>query len=104
MSAPPEVVFDTATDPARPWLPEPLGSAARGRSGAPDDTGALTAEWGTGGSPPWAALRVLPEATGGAAAGLEVEVADDADDDAAGLADRCLAMLEQQVSDELSAS
>jgi hypothetical protein len=114
ISAPPEVVFDTAIDPARAggWLPDPLRTVARpasfelaGDPGDPDPR-VMRAEWhayGTGLAGEWTAvLRVRAEPAGGAAVRLDL------DGDALGnaetqLAERSLAALEQEVADKLSA-
>lgn len=128
MSAPPEVVFNTAIDPARlsGWLPEPLrqgtlrqGSQARptadpARPTAPvrptadpappaAERPALRASWQTGGRAGWSAqLRVEPTPAGGATAHFDL-AADEPDQNLTELAQSCLAGLARQVADNLTA-
>lgn len=103
MSAPPEVVFNTATDPNRvaAWLP-----AALRRNGVPgpDLTVAdLRAQWRSTGGPDWSArLQVSPVEAGGATARLELEV-DPPEGRLREIADESLASLAREVDDNLSA-
>lgn len=95
MPAPPEVVFSTATDPARAaWLPDELRDTSADRD-AHGDAGELSARWR---DRAW--LRVWPEPTGGAR--VELELRDDGDH-AADAAERALADLERAVTDNLTA-
>lgn len=95
MSAPPEVVFNTATDPARAgWLPDRLRGAA-----AEVVPGELSVRWRPKTPDTWAgALRVWPNAAGGAHVELEVDA-----DDARDAADQALTELEYVVNDNLTA-
>lgn len=88
MSAPPEVVFNTATDPARSgWLPGEL------RTARPElDLDDLRAQWQDR-----ARLTVRPDPAGGAR--VEFQVAGDAREDA----DRALDELARVVDDNLTA-
>jgi uncharacterized protein YndB with AHSA1/START domain len=103
MSAPPEVVFNTATDPDRvsAWLPAPLR-----RDGAPrpEVTAAdLRARWRTAGTPNWSArLQVSAVDAGGATVRLELE-ADPPDQRLPEIADESLASLAREVADNLTA-
>jgi len=102
MSAPPEVVFNTATDPARlsTWLPAPL--RPRGAAEPETTTNVLRARWSSGGSSGWSArLQVWPIEAGGATVRLELE-ADPPDHRLREIADESLASLAQQVADNLS--
>ncbi|MFI9641013.1 hypothetical protein ACIG87_13250 [Micromonospora sp. NPDC051925] len=96
MSAPPEVVFSTATDPDRidSWLPETLrvdGTAPTTRSDHE-----LRARWdGPNGT---AELRVAPADAGGTRVRLELPAGS-----AAGLADESLVNLEREVAENLTA-
>ncbi|MEH1101818.1 hypothetical protein [Micromonospora sp. CPCC 205561] len=98
MSAPPEVVFSTATDPARAsaWLPEPLrvdGSPAEEVSAEE-----LRARWSA--ADDWSAeIRVEPAQAGGARARLDLT----GGPDAVGLADQALDSLAREVADNLQA-
>ncbi|MER7165064.1 hypothetical protein ABT336_03165 [Micromonospora sp. NPDC000207] len=102
MSAPPEVVFSTATDPDRSsaWLPEPLRAAGEQRSQV--DAAELHARWNeTDGG--WAAeIRVEPGPSGGARVRLELHDGSDGSglDD---LAEKSLANLADAVADNLTA-
>lgn len=104
MSAPPEVVFNTAIDPNRysGWLPEPL----RGKDGARPVTATkegLRARWEADGRPGWSAqLRVEAAGAGGATVCLDL-AADEPDQHLAELADASLAGLARQVADNLTA-
>ncbi|RLK13381.1 hypothetical protein DER29_4402 [Micromonospora sp. M71_S20] len=98
MSAPPEVVFNTATDPARAsaWLPEPLRA-----DGSPaDEVSAeeLRARWSAAGE--WSAeIRVEPAQAGGARTRLDLT----GGPDAGRLADEALDSLAREVADNLQA-
>ncbi|MDG4805837.1 hypothetical protein O7634_03595 [Micromonospora sp. WMMD1120] len=101
MSAPPEVVFNTATDPDRAsaWLPEPLrgdGSPAAEINGEE-----LRARWS--GDADWSAeIRVDPADSGGARIQLDLaEGSGDGDPDQ--LADEALVNLDREVADNLQA-
>ncbi|MCO1599109.1 hypothetical protein M8C17_28535 [Micromonospora sp. RHAY321] len=102
MSAPPEVVFNTATDPARAsaWLPEPLrgdGSPAAEISGEE-----LRARWGDGHDADWSAeIRVEPADSGGAR--IQLDLAGGSDEDPDQLADEALSNLAREVADNLQA-
>ena len=102
MSAPPEVVFNTATDPDRlaVWLPTPL----RLNCNRPAvETAALHARWRTSSAERWsAALQVHPVAAGGAIVRLELE-AELPQDRLAEIADESLANLARHVADNLTA-
>lgn len=103
MSAPPEVVFNTATDPARSsgWLPEPLRRGP-GSPAVSTDEG-LQAHWNAGERSGWSAeLRVEPTAVGGTTVCLDL-AADEPDQRLAELADASLAGLARQVADNLTA-
>jgi hypothetical protein len=100
MSAPPEVVFSTATDPDRAgaWLPEPLrqDGDARPEVASADE---LRARWASDSAPGWSAeIQVEPADAGGARVRLDL-----AGDQAAGLADETLANLAREVADNLTA-
>ncbi|MFI6763011.1 hypothetical protein ACIBF5_28160 [Micromonospora sp. NPDC050417] len=101
MDAPPEVVFNTATDPDRvdAWLPAPL----RRDGGAPARvTDTLGAHWETTGSPTWSArLHVRPTDAGGAEVRLELE-ADPPDHGLDQLADESLVNLAREVEENLT--
>ncbi|MFK3983681.1 hypothetical protein ACI2K4_25280 [Micromonospora sp. NPDC050397] len=101
MDAPPEVVFNTATDPDRvgAWLPAPL----RTDGGTPARvTGALGAHWETRGSPNWSArLQVRSTDAGGANVRLELE-ADQPDRGLDRLADESLVNLAREVAENLT--
>lgn len=103
MSAPPEVVFNTAIDPSRVsgWLPEPL---RRGDQTQPaNGRQPLRARWETVGPPGWSAeLRVEPNPAGGATAHLDL-TADEPDQNLTELARSSLAGLARQVADNLTA-
>ncbi|MEV6704549.1 hypothetical protein [Micromonospora wenchangensis] len=96
MSAPPEVVFSTATDPERidAWLPGALRTDGPTPSSRSDDE--LHARWdGPDGT---AELRVAPADAGGARVRLELPAGADA-----GLADESLVNLEREVAENLTA-
>ncbi|MEU8329894.1 hypothetical protein [Micromonospora sp. NPDC048839] len=101
MSAPPEVVFNTATDPNRAsaWLPEPLrggGNPTAEISGAE-----LRARWG--GDADWSAeIRVESADSGGAR--IQLDLADGSDGSGPDqLADEALTNLAREVADNLQA-
>ena len=103
MSAPPEVVFNTATDPDRlpGWLPAPL----RQDGARPDltDGGGLCARWVGATAEGWSAeLTVAPMDSGGATARLRID-AKQADDQLSAAADEALANLAREVDDDLAA-
>lgn len=101
MSAPPEVVFNTATDPVRlaGWLPIPL--RVDGNRPAVE-TNALHARWRTGSAERWsAALEVHPVPAGGAIVRFELE-AELPEDRLAEIADESLANLARHVADNLT--
>jgi hypothetical protein len=103
MSAPPEVVFNTAIDPARlsAWLPTPLRQ--EGDRGPEVTADALQARWTTGARPGWSAqLQVQPIAAGGARVRLELE-AEPAHRRLTEIADESLASLAREVADNLTA-
>jgi carbon monoxide dehydrogenase subunit G len=102
MSAPPEVVFNTATDPDRlsAWLPAPLRGAGDRLDLSTDN---LRARWSTTGPAGWSAeLRVGPVGAGGASVRLSL------DGDPSGgrleeVAEEALASLAREVADNLTA-
>ncbi|WP_018252135.1 hypothetical protein [Salinispora mooreana] len=97
MSAPPEVVFNTAVDPNRmsAWLPEPLW--AGGRPATEIRPAELTAHWQAVGD--WTAqIRVDPADAGGAWIRLDLTGGT-----ADRLVDEALADLAQAVEDNLQA-
>ncbi|WP_089158333.1 hypothetical protein [Micromonospora sp. NBS 11-29] len=96
MSAPPEVVFNTATDPDRSaaWLPEALRRSGECRVEVLD-AGDMRARWST---TDWSAeLDVEPADAGGARVRLDLAGPDH------GLADEILANLDREVADNLTA-
>ncbi|MFI7553122.1 hypothetical protein ACIBQ2_25635 [Micromonospora sediminimaris] len=99
VSAPPEVVFNTATDPDRisSWLPEPLLSSEPAREG---DAGQLRARWTARGADWSAELRVEPVDAGGSRLRLEL---DGGGGDVDRLADEALNSLAREVADNLQA-
>lgn len=103
MSAPPEVVFNTATDPSRfaGWLPEPLRDSARcAPSTAPE---LLRARWEVGAQPAWSAeLWVEPTGAGGSIVCLCL-TAQEPDQRLTEIADASLTGLARQVADNLTA-
>ncbi|MEH0842869.1 hypothetical protein V6U81_10815 [Micromonospora sp. CPCC 205711] len=95
MSAPPEVVFSTATDPDRvsAWLPNSL--RRNGDGPAETDGEQLRARWeGDAGA---AELRVEPADAGGSRVRLELPEGDP------GLADETLTNLAREVAENLTA-
>lgn len=100
MSAPPEVVFNTAIDPDRAaaWLPEPL---RRDGDRRPEVSSAeqLRARWCSDSAPDWTAeIQVEAADAGGARVRLDL-----AGGDVDGLADETLANLAREVADNLTA-
>lgn len=101
MPAPPEVVFNTATDPARfgAWLPGPL----RAGGGPAEDTDTLRALWPPERFAPWSAV-VQVRQVDPAGAIVEFELDGDLPDvRLVELADESLACLAEQVADNLTA-
>jgi len=103
MSAPPEVVFNTAIDPCRTayWLPEPL----RVNQDSPPEVTVrdLRARWHRAGAPTWSAqLEVAPTDAGGASVRLELS-ADPPQRRLREIADESLAGLARAVADNLTA-
>ncbi|WDZ84940.1 hypothetical protein [Micromonospora cathayae] len=104
MSAPPEVVFSTATDPDRAaaWLPEPLRTDGDQRPEVMPE--GLRARWSSAANPGWSAeIEVEPADAGGARVRLDLagDSAERRADEA--LADRTLANLAREVADNLTA-
>ncbi|MBQ1027242.1 SRPBCC family protein [Micromonospora sp. C95] len=99
VSAPPEVVFNTATDPDRisSWLPEPLLSSGPAQEGEVEQ---LRARWTAGGADWTAELRVEPVDAGGSRLRLEIG---GGGEDADRLADEALDSLAREVADNLQA-
>ena len=96
MSAPPEVVFNTATDPDRSaaWLPEELRGAGACRVEVLDADD-MRARWS---SADWSAeIDVEPADAGGARVRLDLAGPDHS------LADEILANLDREVGDNLTA-
>lgn len=102
MSAPPEVVYNTAIDPHRAsaWLPEPLRSEGK-RS--PDWTGEyLRARWSSSTTPDWSMdLAVQPQDSGGALVRLDITGPDDTR--LAEVAKASLTQLASEVAENLTA-
>ncbi|AVT38727.1 hypothetical protein [Plantactinospora sp. BB1] len=102
MSAPPEVVFSTATDPDRvsAWLPAPLREDGGPRPEL--STADLRARWRSAGSPDWSArLQVSPVDAGGATVRLELE-GEPSEQRLHEIADESLAGLAREVDDNLT--
>ncbi|MFJ8581301.1 hypothetical protein [Micromonospora sp. NPDC093277] len=100
MSAPPEVVFNTAIDPDRAaaWLPEPLRLDG-GRRPELVSVEQMRATWYSDSAPDWSAeILVEPVDAGGARVRLDL-----AGVDADGLAEETLANLAREVADNLTA-
>ncbi|MEU5946371.1 hypothetical protein ABZ793_12505 [Micromonospora sp. NPDC047465] len=98
MSAPPEVVFNTATDPDRAsaWLPDAL----RGDGSPAEEISVeeLRARWSAAGD--WRAeIRVDPAQAGGARTRLDLTGGPDADR----MAEEALDSLAREVADNLQA-
>ncbi|MEV1286468.1 hypothetical protein [Micromonospora sp. NPDC049679] len=101
VSAPPEVVFNTATDPDRTsaWLPEQVrGTTTTARPAATADD--LRARWGAETGWP-VALQVHPGEAGGAMVRLEL-AGDVPHDELAELAKASLVNLAREVADNLT--
>ncbi|SBT46470.1 SRPBCC family protein [Micromonospora auratinigra] len=99
MSAPPEVVFNTATDPDRAaaWLPESLRREGTQQRVEVVDADDMRARWTSDGDG-WAAdIDVEPADAGGARVTLDLSGPDH------GLADEILANLAREVADNLTA-
>lgn len=102
MSAPPEVVFGTATDPDRvsAWLPEPLRQDGDQRSEASAEE--LRAQWSSASTPGWSVeLWVEPADAGGARVRLALN-GDPEQQGSAALAAEILANLAREVADNLT--
>lgn len=100
MSAPPEVVFNTATDPTRmsAWLPAELS-----RERPHVDADRLRARYGDGSRQPrFGTLHVRSTPVGGALVEFEL-VADSRQPRLAETAERSLARLAREVADNLTA-
>jgi hypothetical protein len=99
MSAPPEIVFNTATDPSRfgAWLPAPLCS-----DGTDMVAGDLYARWRPESNGWKAELQVRALDAGGASVRLEL-AGDLPDEQLADIADGSLAKLARHVADNLTA-
>lgn len=98
VSAPPEVVFNTAIDPDRTsaWLPEPL--RADGTPATDISPTELAARWRAGGD--WTAeIQIDPADAGGARIRLDLTGGDAPDS----LVDEALDNLAQAVADNLQA-
>jgi hypothetical protein len=98
MSAPPEVVFNTATDPDRSsaWLPEELRRSGTHRVEVLDAED-LRARWSSEAAGWSADIDVEPADAGGARVRLDLAGTDH------GMADEILASLAREVSDNLNA-
>ncbi|OKI62871.1 hypothetical protein [Micromonospora sp. CB01531] len=100
MSAPPEVVFNTAIDPDRAaaWLPEPLRQDG-GRRPEVVSVEEMRATWYSDSAPDWSAeIWVEPADAGGARVRLDL-----AGGDVPALAEETLANLAREVDDNLTA-
>ncbi|MFI6231058.1 hypothetical protein ACIBCR_27545 [Micromonospora echinospora] len=103
MSAPPEVVFSTATDPDRAsaWLPEPLRTDGDERPQVVPD--GLRARWSSSSAPGWSAeIQVEPEDAGGARVRLDLTDGSE-EQDIGALADETLTNLAREVAENLTA-
>jgi len=102
MSAPPEVVFNTATDPDRlaAWLPAPL--RLNGNHPAVE-TGDLHARWSSPESEGWSAEFAVRQIGAGAAVARLELAADVPDHLLHEIADQALANLARYVADNLTA-
>jgi hypothetical protein len=106
MSAPPEVVFNTAIDPDRvgAWLPAPLGEGEYRRPEQDTTEETFDARWDCGPRGGWSArLQVVPLDPGGATARLEVDADPSDQRQLARIADESLARLAREVADNLTA-
>ncbi|MFY1633491.1 hypothetical protein ACN27F_09450 [Solwaraspora sp. WMMB335] len=101
VSVPPEVAFDTATDPDRrtAWLPAPLRHSARAQRTRGDG---LRARWRAPHGPWSAAVQVHPVQAGGAMVSLELD-ADLPHEQLIRIADETLTSLVRAISDNLNA-
>jgi hypothetical protein len=99
VSAPPEVVFNTATDPDRlsTWLPEPVLAGDPSPHGEPDR---MRARWDARNTDWWAALQVDPADAGGCRIRLDL---DGGGENAGRLAEEALENLAREVADNLQA-
>ncbi|SCG59136.1 hypothetical protein [Micromonospora inositola] len=100
MSAPPEVVFNTAIDPDRAaaWLPEPLRQDGDRRPEVVS-VDQMRVRWGSDSAPGWwAEIQVDAVDAGGARVRLDL-----AGGDTDGLADETLTNLAREVADNLTA-
>jgi hypothetical protein len=100
ISAPPEVVFNTAIDPDRAaaWLPEPLRQDG-GRRPEVVSVEQMRATWYSDSAPDWSAeIWVDSLDAGGARVRLDLAGAD-----GPGLAEQTLANLAREVDDNLTA-
>ncbi|MEH1015869.1 hypothetical protein V6U90_22505 [Micromonospora sp. CPCC 206060] len=103
MSAPPEVVFNTATDPDRAtaWLPPALRSDGQCRPDRMD--GELRARWTSSAAPGWSAeLSVHPGNAGGSQVRLTLDAGPD-QRQLDGLAEETLDSLAREVAENLTA-
>jgi hypothetical protein len=102
MPAPPEVVFNTATDPNRAdaWLPGPIRAAGLERPTAMRDgpSEVLSAEWTTGDTVS-ASIEVRPDPAGGADVALGLSGSEPGLTE---LAERSLADLAREVDENLT--
>lgn len=112
LSAPPEVVFNTATDPHRAaaWLPLPLRACGAAHPDRSD--GQLQARWAGSAPPGWSAeLTVRPAGPGGAQAQFTLQAPQDVGPDPeqpgesrlTALADESLTNLAREVAENLTA-
>lgn len=102
ISAPPEVVFSTATDPDRlpAWLPGPLRQDGCRSELSGDD---LSARWSTPDQSGWTAeLTVTAVDAGGCTARLRLD-AGSADQPLTDIADQALTRLAREVADSVAA-
>ena len=104
MSAPPEVVFSTATDADRAtaWLPSAL--LDRPTADAQHRSAEWRAHWRSERNPDWSAhLVVVASPTGGADVRLALEAGDAGPDELTGMADESLDNLAREVAGNLQA-
>jgi len=105
MSAPPEVVFSTATDTNRAtaWLPSALLDSPT--ADAQHRSTEWRAHWRSERNPDWSAhLVVMASPAGGADVSLVLEAGDAGPEELTGLADETLDSLAREVADNLQAS
>lgn len=105
ISAPPEVVYNTATDPHRAdWLPAALRHDGARTDGSGEE---LSAEWRSDATPDWSArLRVEAADAGGTRVRLDVTAdaeQENGDQELADVADGSLDELSRLVADNLTA-